>query len=185
MKWIYYLFNYAHRGIHRLIIMPILKSCLKKCGRKVYIGPHCSITYHNTSIGNHSSIGPNSCLLSTRANIIIGNYVMFGPHVFIITGNHRTDIPGRLMVSIKDKDKLPENDQDVVIEDDVWIGANAIILKGVTIGIGSIISAGSVVTHDVEPYSIMGGSPAKLIKKRFTDEELKYHKEKLSNFRFA
>ena len=54
----------------------------------------------------------------------------------------------------------------IVIEDDVWIGARVIILKGVTIGKGSIIGAGSVVTKDVEPYSIVGGNPAKLIRKR-------------------
>ncbi len=92
---------------------------------------------------------------------------MFGPHVAVVTGDHRIDIPDRPMISIKDSEKLPENDQDVVIENDVWIGANATILKGVTIGTGSVICAGAVVTKDVPPYSIVGGVPAKLIKKRF------------------
>lgn len=55
---------------------------------------------------------------------------------------------------------------DIIIDDDVWIGAGAIILTGVTIGKGSVIAAGSIVTKDVEPYTIVGGNPAKLIKKR-------------------
>ena len=67
---------------------------------------------------------------------------MFGPNVTIITGNHRTDIIGKTMISVTINEKLPENDENVVINDDVWIGANAIILKGVTIGKGSVVGAG-------------------------------------------
>jgi acetyltransferase-like isoleucine patch superfamily enzyme len=59
----------------------------------------------------------------------------------------------------------------IVIEDDVWIGLGSIVLSGVKIGIGSIIAAGSVVTKDVEPYSIYGGNPAKKIRNRFDSEE--------------
>ena len=57
-------------------------------------------------------------------------------------------------------------DKDVVFEGDNWVGANAIILKGVTVGKGSVISAGAVVTHDVPPYAIVGGVPAKVIRMR-------------------
>lgn len=63
------------------------------------------------------------------------------------------------------REQQGENRQ-IVIEDDVWIGYNAIILGGVTIGTGAVIAAGAVVTENVEPYSIVGGVPAKLIKKR-------------------
>lgn len=70
------------------------------------------------------------------------------------------------MIAVTDKDKLPENDQDVVFEGDNWIGANAIILKGVTVGKGSVISAGAVVTHNVPAYAIVGGVPAKVIRMR-------------------
>ena len=68
----------------------------------------------------------------------------------------------------------------IIIEDDVWIGMNAIILSGVHIGQGAVISAGAVVTKDVEPYSIVGGNPAKLIKYRF-DASLR-EKLQLVNF---
>lgn len=59
---------------------------------------------------------------------------------------------------------------DCTVGNDVWIGANASILRGLTIGDGAVIGAGSVVTHDVEPYSVVVGSPAKVIKKRFKDD---------------
>jgi virginiamycin A acetyltransferase len=62
--------------------------------------------------------------------------------------------------------------RDTVIGHDVWIGYHALIMPGVTIGSGAIIAAGSVVTHDVEPYAIMGGNPARLIRKRFPDETI-------------
>ena len=79
------------------------------------------------------------------------------------------------MDEIKDDDKLPENDQDVIIEEDVWCGSNVSIMKGVTIGRGSIVGAGSVVTKSCTPYSIIGGIPARVIKQKFTDEEIKEH----------
>ena len=66
--------------------------------------------------------------------VIVGNYVMVGPQVMMITGNHRTDVIGEYMINVGNDLKLPKNDQPIIIEDDVWIGARAIILKGVTIG---------------------------------------------------
>jgi len=62
---------------------------------------------------------------------------------------------------------------DVTIGNDVWVGWNAMIMSGVTIGDGAVIGAGSVVTKDVEPYAIVGGTPARIIKKRFDDETIK------------
>mgnify|MGYP001020427694 FL=1 len=79
------------------------------------------------------------------------------------------------MITVKEDEKLPENDKDVIIEDDVWVGCNVTILKGVIIGKGTVVAAGSVVTKSCPPYSIIGGNPAKLIKMRFTEEEIKEH----------
>ncbi len=69
------------------------------------------------------------------------------------------------------------DDTDIVIEDDVWLGVNSIILSGVVIKKGAIVGAGSVVTKSVEPYSIVAGNPAQLIKQRFTDEEILQHEK--------
>lgn len=156
------------RASFKLFCAPFIKRSFGSCGKNVTVprkGSYSGI--QNIHLGNNVSLGTGVTILSTKAHLYIGNDVMFGPNVTIVTGDHRTDIKGRTMASIKDNEKLPENDQDVIIEDDVWIGANATILKGVTIHTGSIVSAGAVVTKDVEPYSIVGGVPAKLIKKRF------------------
>ena len=175
MKYIYMIYDFAKRGIHKWIIVPFLRSSFRKCGKDVSVGQKCFITYKNVCVGNHSSIGYGALFMSTRASVLIGNHVMFGPRVTIITGNHRTDIIGRYMNSIQDFEKEAEDDQDVVIMDDVWIGANVTILKGVTIKEGSIVAAGSVVTKDVDPYSIYGGVPAKKIRDRFSSIQLEEH----------
>jgi acetyltransferase-like isoleucine patch superfamily enzyme len=73
--------------------------------------------------------------------------------------------------------KLPEHDKGGVIEDDVWIGSNAIILHGVTIKRGSVIGAGSVVTKSTEPYSISVGNPARILRYRFSKEQILMHEE--------
>lgn len=152
-----------------------IKQNLKCCGKNVNIGIHSDITSQNVSIGDHTTLGKNTRILSTRAEVKIGSYVMFGPSVTIITGDHRSDLIGRYMSTVRDDEKLPENDKDVVIEDDVWIGANAVILKGCVIGTGCIVATGSVVTKSMPPYSVVGGVPARVLKARFTPEQLEQH----------
>lgn len=73
------------------------------------------------------------------------------------------------------REKLPENDLNVKIESGVWVGCNVTILKGVTIGRGAIVAAGALVIKDVLPYSIVGGNPAKLLKMRFSPEQIIEH----------
>ena len=153
---------------HKIFWMPIIKGAFGKCGKKVTVPSGCSFSgIRNVEVGNNVAFGIGFRTLTARAKLIIGDDVMFGPNVVIVTGDHRIDIPGRTMISVRDDEKLPENDSDVVIENDVWIGANATILKGVTIHSGSVVSAGAVVTKDVPPFTIVGGVPAKVIKKRF------------------
>jgi acetyltransferase-like isoleucine patch superfamily enzyme len=119
-------------------------------------------------------------LLATRAEIRIGSHVMFGPGVTIRGGNHRFDLLGRYVDTITDMEKRTEDDLGVLIEDDVWVGGNATILHGVKVGRGSIIGASAVVTRDVPPYSIAVGNPARVIGRRFTDEEIARHEAALA-----
>lgn len=148
----------------------------KSVGKHVMIHPWNShFSYLTISIGNNVSIGEYADFIATKNNIIIGNHVVFAPKVSLRGGNHRVDLIGKYIESITDDEKLPENDQDVIIEGDNWIGMNVTILKGVTIGRGSVVGAGSVVTKSLPPYSICAGVPCKVIKKRFTSEEIKQH----------
>ncbi len=154
---------------------PIWKRAMHHCGKGVYLRPMSSDIkgLKNLSVGDGTSIPKGSTFYCTKATLTIGRKVVFGPHPTIITGDHRSDLIGKYIIDITVEDKLPENDAPVVIEDDVWCGANVTILKGVTIGHGSIIAAGAVVTQSFPPYSIIGGVPAKLIKMRFTEEQAK------------
>lgn len=156
---------------------PIYKRSMKHCGKGVYLRPMSSDIkgLSNLSVGDGTSIPKGSTIYCTNAPCIIGKKVLFGPKPTIITGDHRIDIIGKHIIDVTEEEKLPENDQPVVIEDGCWIGANVTILKGVTIGRDSIVAAGAVVTSSCAPYSIIGGIPARLIKMRFTPEEISQH----------
>lgn len=133
------------------------KLILKECGKNVNIEKGARFG-SELSLGDNSGIGINAQI---APYVTIGNDVMMGPDCMMYTTNHgmeRTDIP-----MWKQKSSAPS---PIVIEDDVWIGSRVIILSGVRVGKGSVIGAGSVVTKDVAPYSIVGGNPAKLIRMR-------------------
>lgn len=181
LRLIYKLCHFFKRAFYKVFIMPFKKAMLGKCGKNVLINEKTNLMYKNIFVGNNVSIGTNCTFICGMAKIIIGDNVMFAPNVTVVTGSHRYDIIGKYMKNITESEKLPENDQDVVFEGDNWIASNAIILKGVTIGRGAIVAAGAIVTKDVPPYAIVGGSPAKIIKMRFSIDEIKEHEKILYN----
>jgi len=144
-----------------------------RCGEGVYFGRWCEFSFQYIDIGNDVYIGPGARFLSGPARIIIGNKVMFGPNVLISSGDHNISVVGRYMFDVKEKEA--GDDLDVVLEDDVWIGGGAIILKGVRVGRGAVVGAGSVVTRDVPDYSIVVGVPAKVVGFRFSQEDIGRH----------
>lgn len=147
----YYIINHIY-GCHKA-----------KIGKGTKIRPTVILREaENIIIGNYCGFNHNTILNGGKKNakLIIGNYVRVGPNVCMYTSNHNIENTG---VPIVDQG-YKEN--DVVIEDDVWIGANSVILPGVHIGKGVVIGAGSVVTKDLPPNSICGGVPAKFIKFR-------------------
>lgn len=118
-------------------------------------------------------VGPRALIYCTNSKVIIKSKVVIGPGLTIIAGDHNYSEVGKYIC--EQHSKRVEDDQDVIIESDVWIGCNVTILKGVTIGRGSVVAAGAVVTKSCPPYSIIGGVPAKVIKQRFTPEEIIKH----------
>ena len=112
------------------------------------------------TVGSRSAVGRNSELSCESADLSIGEGVRIASNVWVGTGNHHfgsADIP----IVEQGTDQRP-----VTIEDDVWIGTHAVVLPGVKVGRGAVIAAGAVVTKDVEPLTIVGGVPARVLGRR-------------------
>jgi maltose O-acetyltransferase len=154
------------QAIRSVVCRPLFRSCGKNLNVEYGAFFHSGSTI---SIGDNSGIGVKAHVSGT---ITIGNDVMMGKDVIIMTVNHtfdRTDIPMNRQGFGKEK--------PVVIEDDVWICDRVIILPGVRVGKGSILGAGAVVTKDVPEYAIVGGMPAKVIKYRKPSDIVKKAEE--------
>jgi acetyltransferase-like isoleucine patch superfamily enzyme len=155
-------------------------------GKKFHAGLRVRLWAKKTLIiGDYFYIGRDSQI---ECDCIIGKYVILGNKVGIV-GRYdhfyqQTGIPVRLASQIRDKDYSWKGvDSITEIGDDVWIGYGSTIMGGVKIGTGSIIAAASVVTKDVEPYSIYAGCPAKKIKDRFDNEvDLARHINEINKF---
>lgn len=123
-------------------------------------------------LGDYVGIGPNCTFL---CDTIIGNKIAIAGNVsFLSSDDHNYNIIGKTIWDSGRGDKYR-----IIVEDDVWIGHGVIILSPVRLGRGSIIAAGSVVTKDVSPYAIVGGSPARVLKMRFSREEILEHESLL------
>ncbi|MBE6769136.1 MAG: acetyltransferase [Ruminococcaceae bacterium] len=179
-----------YKGVAKKLIKKILYNfivrrrtkALTSCGSNVRINKNCNFQ-GNIECGNNIHIGSGAYFVSTKAKLIIKDNVMFAPNVTIYTGDHPVNVIGKHIIEITDIDKEKMGgvfDKDVIIEEGCWIGTRAIILKGVTIGRGSVIGAGAVVTKDVPPYSIYVGVPAARTFARFTEEEIKEHERILA-----
>lgn len=138
----------------------LLKTLAQHIGQNVSIHPDVYLfKTHNLSIGDNVSIHP-LCYIDASGEIEIGNDVSIAHDVSIVSFNHRFD---DLSIPIKEQDLEKKK---IIIKDNIWIGAKAVILAGVTVNCGSVIGASSVVTHDVDANTVVVGVPAKAIKKR-------------------
>lgn len=145
------------------IISPIIRRLMvsffvNKCGKEIRVKRNADISMF-IEIGDFSELGTN-CII--QSNTLIGKNVIMGPDVKIYTKNHRFE---SLEIPMQYQGHTTEK---VIIGNDVWIGANSIILPGVIISDHAIIAAGSIVTKDVPEYAIVGGVSAKIIKYRNT-----------------
>jgi len=145
--------------------MLLLRPAFRQHGKHFHFDPDGLYSFNHIEVGNYVSIGRGAVFVAQESEIIIGNHVMFAPDVTIRGGNHNISVVGKFMTQVREK--RPEDDIKVVIEDDVWVGSNVTILKGVTVGRGSVIGAGAVVTKNIPPYAIVAGVPAKVIRFRF------------------
>lgn len=156
----------------RSIILNMLRTRALPKGR-ISIGKHCTGTPHIYSnmrtdtvvIGNYCSIGPDVIIIPAMGHVPDKEYEQFHLSTFPLAALKRN--------GWKDTYALPQKKGNYVrIGSDVWIGARVIILPAVTIGNGAIIGAGAVVTHDVPPYAVVAGVPAKILRFRYEKEQM-------------
>lgn len=153
---------YQHRGRHSVIHRSVRMD---------------TPPYRKFRLGDYSVIESYTCINNAVGDVIIGDHTRVGLHNTVIgpvtIGNHVNLAQGITVTALnhnfanseKKIDEQGVNTTPVTIEDDVWVGANAVLLPGVRIGTHSVIAAGAVVTKDVPPHSIVAGIPAKVIKK--------------------
>lgn len=182
----------------RLLKLILLQLKYRK--KHICISRGCNIQYKSVFEG-HNYIGKNSTFsgkmgfgsyIGNNSNIFgsVGRYCSIASNVFVVNGFHPVNenisthpafysVANSVNLTYVDNNSFDEfryadegKSFSVVIGNDVWIGHGVTILAGVTIGDGAVIAAGAVVTKDVEPYSVVGGVPAKLIKKRFSDDQI-------------
>jgi acetyltransferase-like isoleucine patch superfamily enzyme len=133
----------------------------------ITVGPDCRVRRYAvlSPSGGHIDVGENTLLnvfvtLLGHGSIETGTDVLVGPHTTVVAANHTFEDAGRPIV------RQDISGQGITIEDDVWIGANCTVLDGTTIGEGSVVAAGSVVTESVPEYTVVGGAPAKKLGER-------------------
>jgi acetyltransferase-like isoleucine patch superfamily enzyme len=144
------------------------RSSGMKVGEKTHIFRKCELQHlEGISIGDNCVIG-HRCRLDGRGRLIIGNNVNVSSDTILETGSHEYSTFACIF-------------KPIVIEDNVWVGTRTTILQGVTIGEGAIVGAGSVVTRNVDPYTIVAGVPAKPIGKR--PKEISYQLKGAGIFR--
>lgn len=140
---------------------------LKRIGKNVTIRERVVIMRpQNVEIG-HDVLLNSDCKIGGQNGIKIGNYVQLAYNVNLVSEDHAYHNPTTPIKKQGYKKTGP-----IIIEDDVWIGANAVIMPEIRVGRGSIIGANAVVTKSVLPYSIVGGVPARLIKYRFDKQSI-------------
>lgn len=157
----------------RRIVVDIRDWSRVKIGKSTVIHDFCTIVLMDDqrnltsavksflTIGEHVFIGEYNNLRIGGGSLIIGNNVSISEHITMVVSNH-----GMKRDVLHQKQYWDTVRTGIIIEDDVWIGANSVILPGVTIKKGAVVGAGSIVTKDIPPYAIVCGNPARIIKYR-------------------
>lgn len=158
--WVYWLVGYFPGAVGILLRNIAYIFFLKKKNGIVWVQPRVTIIQSNNfTVGRNCAINTGS-YINAKGGISFGDNVLVGANVTISSGRH--PIEGKNPpVFERPTEPLP-----IIVEDDVWIGANAVIMPGVTLKKGTVVGAGAIVTKNTEEYSVVAGVPARIIKYR-------------------
>lgn len=135
----------------------------------------------NLFMAEDTGLGDNAIIMNKYAKFIVRKHSGFSVNLVVVTGNHPM-IVGRFyrtISKINDHLDISLYDKDIIVEEDVWTGANVTLLSGVHIGRGAIIAAGAVVTKSMPPYCVCAGVPAKPVKVKWSINEIIQHEQAL------
>ncbi len=172
--------NFLVRGAY-MLLMPYFSISRKRfgyCADNVTITPLIVNNPKNIYLYDGCNLACNTWISATNARFICKGHCALAEGLTVHTGNHAR-IVGLFVNDIKEHNKPVGYDRDVIIEEDVWIGCKVTLLAGVTIGRGSTVAAGAVVTKSMPPYCICGGVPAKFIKFYWSIDQILEHEQKL------
>lgn len=160
----------APKKMIRAFVLPLIQAWLglESAAEGFQWGRPITIRRGHVRVGRYSYIGPH---FTASGPVLIGDLCMISSHVKIPGADHRIDVVG----GATRLEFAPAEHPVTVFETDCWIGQGAVIREGVRIGRGAVVAAGAVVTKSVEPYTIVGGSPARLIRRRFDDAQIAAH----------
>lgn len=170
------------KGLLRKLYMFFLRRRYPNISSTARIGRNVKVRNPlNLVMEDNTNIDADAFIMNTRAKLVFGKNSGAAIGLLAITGNHMSVVGKNLkQITDKTKDELDLNhemDKDIVVEEDVWIGAHVTLLSGVHLGRGCEVGSGSVVRGMVPPYAVVIGNPCKVVGFRFTPEEIVEHEK--------
>lgn len=160
-------------GTFKSLYYNVRKNDMASCGKNVILENPMKVTKPcNIYLGNNVAIRGFFTFISHTGRLYVKDNVDISQHLTVVTGNHTIHPPLDMWQIECNHTAYGDKELDIIIEEDVWIGINVTILPGVTIGRGSIIGACSLVNKSIPPYSIAVGNPCKVVKRKFSKNEI-------------
>ncbi len=149
-----------------------------RCSDKVLLGVPLYVSHpESLFIDDYCRLQPGTRFIIDSGRVVIKRFTAIGAEAIIVTGNHISTVGvPHFFLGLS---HINDREQDVIIEEDVWVGARVTILSGVTIGRGAIVAAAALVNRSVPPYAVVAGVPAKVVASKFSVEQILEHERRL------
>lgn len=164
-------------SVYKKIFPEYNLSQIGKIGKCCKIGPHSQLILPNLYLDDYVILQDHINFISNKGRLYVGKFSVISAGCIIIPGQHHLKVGMPFFVNAQYH--VCDEEHDIIIAEDCWIGAGCILLPGVKIGRGAIVGAGSVVTKDISPYSVVAGCPAKTIAMRMSEKDVIIHEKNI------